>query len=65
MNSAMDIYIELLKSLVSVPSLSQNEEEAAGVIRQFLIDSKVKFDSKANNTWVRNRNWRDGLPVIL
>jgi len=61
----MDIYIELLKSLVSVPSLSQNEEEAAGVIRQFLIDSKVKFDSKANNTWVRNRNWRDGLPVIL
>jgi acetylornithine deacetylase len=65
MNSAMDIYIELLKSLVSVPSLSQNEEEAAEVIRQFLIDSKVKFDSKANNTWVRNRNWRDGLPVIL
>lgn len=61
----MDIYIELLKSLVSVPSLSQNEEEAAEVIRQFLIDSKVKFDSKANNTWVRNRNWRDGLPVIL
>jgi len=65
MNSAMDKYIELLKSLIIVPSLSQNEKEAAEVIRQFLINSKVKFDSKANNTWVRNRYWEDGLPVIL
>lgn len=61
----MDKYIELLKSLIIVPSLSQNEKEAAEVIRQFLINSKVKFDSKANNTWVRNRYWEDGLPVIL
>lgn len=61
----MDKYIELLKSLISVPSLSQNEQEAAQVIRQFLTDSKVKFDSKANNTWIRNRFWKDGLPVIL
>jgi len=61
----MDKYIELLKSLVSIPSLSQNEKEAAGVIRQFFIDSKVKFYSKDNNTWVRNRYWKDRLPVIL
>ena len=61
----MDKYIDLLKLLVSVPSPSQNEKEAAGLIRQFLTDSNVQFDSKANNTWVRNRFWKDGLPIIL
>jgi len=48
-----------------MPSLSQNEKEAAEVIRQFLTDLKVNFDSKVNNTWVRNRFWKEGLPVIL
>jgi len=61
----MDKYIKLLQSLISVPSPSRNEQEAAEVIRQFLIDSKVNFDSKVNNTWVRNRFWTEGLPVIL
>ena len=46
-------------------SLSRNEEEAAQIIRDFFTDSKVKFDSKVNNTWVKNRFWKAGLPVIL
>jgi len=61
----MEVYINLLKSLISVSSLSRNEEEAAQIIRGFFNDSKVKFDSKENNTWVRNRFWKEGLPVIL
>lgn len=61
----MDKYINLLKSLISVSSLSRNEQEAAQIIRGFLTDSKVKFDSKENNTWVRNQFWKEGLPVIL
>jgi len=55
----------LLKSLISVSSLSRNEEEAAQIIRGFFDDSKVKFDSKVNNTWVKNQFWKDGLPVVL
>ena len=61
----MDKYISLLKSLISVSSLSRNEEKAAQIIRDFFTDSKVKYDSKVNNTWVKNQFWKDGLPVIL
>lgn len=61
----MEKFIELLKSLISVSSLSRNEEEAAVVIRSFLSDSNIEFKTKNNNTWVCNRFWKDGLPVIL
>lgn len=61
----MDKYINLLKSLISVSSLSRNEDEAAQIIRSFFTDSNVKYDSKVNNTWVKNRFWKEGLPVIL
>ena len=65
MPKTMDKYISLLKSLISVSSLSRNEEKAAQIIRDFFTDSKVKYDSKVNNTWVKNQFWKDGLPVIL
>ena len=61
----MEAYINLLKSLISVSSLSRNEGEAAQIIRDFFTDSKVEYDSKVNNTWVRNRFWKEGLPVVL
>ncbi len=61
----MDKYINLLKSLISVSSLSRNEDEAAQIIRSFFTDSRVKYDSKVNNTWVKNRFWKEGLPVVL
>jgi acetylornithine deacetylase len=61
----MDEYINLLKSLISVPSLSQNEQDAALLIRQFLDHSGVKYGFQANNTWARNRHWKEGFPVIL
>lgn len=61
----MDLYIKLLQSLIAVPSLSREEEKAAGVIRQFLTNQNIKFESLKNNTWIRNRNWKPGLPVVL
>ena len=61
----MDKYINLLKSLISVSSLSRNEQDASQIIRSFFTESKVKFDSKVNNTWVRNQFWKEGLPVVL
>ncbi len=61
----MERYVNLLKSLISVPSPSRNEQDAASVIRRFLTDSKLKFDLDRNNTWVRNAYWKDGLPVVL
>jgi len=61
----MEEYINLLKLLITVPSLSRDEQEAARVIRQFFTDSKVKYNSKINNTWVKNQFWKEGLPVVL
>lgn len=61
----MDEYIQLLKSLISLPSLSKNEQDAAKLIRQFLDQAGVKYNFKVNNTWIRNRHWKEGLPVIL
>ena len=61
----MDKYINLLKSLISVSSLSRNEQDAAQIIRNFFTDSRVKYDSKVNNTWVKNQFWKAGLPVVL
>lgn len=61
----MEKYIELLKSLIAVPSLSREEQDSARIIRQFLTDSKVNYQSKLNNTWIRNQYWKEGLPVVL
>lgn len=61
----MEKYINLLRSLISVSSLSRNEQDAAQIIRQFFSESGISYNVKENNTWVKNRFWRDGLPVIL
>lgn len=61
----MEVYINLLKSLISVSSLSRNEQDAAQIMRSFFTESNVKYDSKINNTWVRNQFWKEGLPVVL
>ncbi len=61
----MEKYTNLLKLLITTPSLSQKEQGAAQLIRQFFADSKLSFHAKMNNTWVKNQYWKDGLPVIL
>lgn len=61
----MEKFINLLKSLISVPSLSRNEEQATAIIRQFLKDQNIEFQTKMNNTWTRNLYWDEEKPVIL
>jgi acetylornithine deacetylase len=61
----MEKQINLLKSLIATPSLSRNEENAAQVIRQFLADAMIPFNTKLNNTWIKNQFWKGELPVIL
>ena len=61
----MDKYIRLLKSLISTPSFSKEEEQAAGVIRQFLMQEGIPYRTKKNNTWVLNKHFAKGKPVLL
>ncbi len=61
----MEKYIELLRSLISISSFSRDEQDAALIIRSFLSENGIVYDSQVNNTWVKNQYWKEGLPVIL
>jgi acetylornithine deacetylase len=61
----MEEYIQLLRSLIQTQSFSKEEEQAAALIRNFLLGKGFSFQTKRNNTWAKNRQWQDGLPVIL
>lgn len=57
--------IELLKKLISIPSLSKEEEKTALVIDQFLQERSVKTYRKQNNIWAFNKFFDAGKPTIL
>ncbi|HPR31616.1 MAG TPA: M20 family metallo-hydrolase [Prolixibacteraceae bacterium] len=57
--------IALLKQLIQIPSLSGKEEGVAQLIRDFLSDKGISFETRLNNTWCRNRFWDERKPVLL
>ncbi len=61
----MTEYIELLTRLIAIQSFSREEQDAANLMREFLASKNIPFQAKLHNTWARNREWKDGLPVIL
>ncbi len=61
----MNEYIQLLQKLIQTQSFSKEEVPAAELIRGVLRGKGISFQKKKNNTWARNSNWKDGLPVIL
>ena len=56
---------ELLKKLISTPSLSREEENAAAHIRQFLEAKNIPFSIQGNNTWAKSQVWDDSRPTLL
>ena len=61
----MEKYIELLKLLISTPSFSKEEGNAAKIIRDFLTGEEIPFKCKRNNTWACNKYFDMGKPTIL
>ncbi|HBL76950.1 MAG: acetylornithine deacetylase [Bacteroidetes bacterium GWF2_42_66] len=61
----MNEYIQLLQKLISTQSFSGEEENAAQVIQKFLNAKSISFHEKGNNTWAKNKFWKEGLPVVL
>lgn len=47
--------LQLLKHLISIPSLSTQENKTADQIGSFLEERKIKFFRKGNNIWCNNR----------
>ncbi len=61
----MKEYIQLLIKMIKTPSFSREEEDVAKLIREFIADKGVEFETLENNTWVKNKYWEDGKPIIL
>lgn len=61
----MDKYIRLLKKLIATPSFSKEEGPAAAVIRHFLDEEGINYQTKKNNTWAYNKYYTKGKPVLL
>ena len=61
----MNKYIELLKILISTPSFSKEEENAAKVMRDFLRSENIPFETKETNTWAYCKYYTKDKPTIL
>jgi len=59
------MYLQLLKSLIAIPSLSRQEGDTADLIEAFLQARGLAPRRHLNNVWLRARNWREDRPVVL
>ncbi|BAG83644.1 M20 family metallo-hydrolase [Candidatus Azobacteroides pseudotrichonymphae] len=57
--------LNLLKKLISIPSFSREETEAANWLEFFLIKENFRPKRKGNNIWVLSDKWDDTKPTIL
>ncbi len=60
-----DDSLNLLRKLISIPSLSREEENTASAIEQFLEDQGVKTHRMINNVWAYNEHFDSKKPTIL
>lgn len=61
----IDDSIVLLKQLISISSLSKEEDKTASVIESFLQDRGVQTHRKLNNVWAYNKFFTPDKPTIL
>lgn len=57
--------VQLLKQLVTIPSLSREEAAAADLIQQYLQDKGYEPVRTGNNVWAKCKRFDDSLPTIL
>lgn len=55
----------LLQKLISLPSLSKEEDDTASAIELFLQDYGVKTHRRENNVWAFNKYYDSSKPTIL
>ena len=57
--------IELLKTLISTPSVSREESAAADIVEAWFRESGFVPNRKGNNVWALARAWQPQKPTIL
>jgi len=57
--------VDLLKRLISIPSVSGEENQLADFLEVMLNEKKYHPFRKGNNVWLMSPDWSDKKPVIL
>lgn len=57
--------INLLKTLISIPSFSKEEDRTAVILNTFLVERNVKTQRVKNNIWATNLYFDAAKPTIL
>ena len=57
--------IELLSSIISIPSLSKEEDKVADFICGYLTHENIPFHRVKNNIWCANKNYDAGKTTLL
>ena len=57
--------IDLLKSLITTPSFSREEDKTAALVENFLKKYGVKVNRHINNVWACNQYFNTNKPTIL
>ncbi len=60
-----ELAIDLLKTLISVPSFSTKEDKTAAIIQNFFFKQAITTERWHNNIWVRNQFFDPNKPTIL
>ena len=57
--------VEMLKALISTPSISKDEEKAANVFTKFIVEWGFKYKREANNVWIFSNDFDNNKPTLL
>ncbi|MCX6263479.1 MAG: M20 family metallo-hydrolase [Bacteroidetes bacterium] len=57
--------VQLLQSLIRIPSFSRQEGETARLLENFLQEKGIKANRHLNNVWAVNQYFTPGLPTLL
>ena len=57
--------IDLLKSLIAIPSFSKEEDKTATTLFNFLQERKVAAERLKNNVWATNLHFDINKPILL
>lgn len=57
--------VELLRTLISTPSISREEDKTAAILFDFLTLHGIEAHRSNNNVWAKNRHFDPSKPTIL
>ena len=57
--------IDLLKSLLAIPSFSKEEDKTAAILIDFLAARQIKTERLINNIWATNLHFDSNKPSLL